>query len=109
MKELKFTTKGTLQKPITFEVDGVLYEITRLTRDVIDAGNKLEEKILGGNTGAIYEQMGLMSNAPQDVIDALDIRDIRILINEVRNKLLEKDIPEQEKNESKTGETPIAL
>jgi len=106
-KLLKFSTKGAMHKPITFEVDGKTYEVTRLNRALFEKAQKLEAEVAKGKVGALYEQLALLTTAPAAVLGEMDIRDVRDLLSGIRERVI-KGEPEEEKNESKAGEPPAA-
>ena len=96
-----------MHRPITFEVDGKTYEVARLNKALFEKAQKLEAEVVKGKVGALYEQITLLTTAPNAVINEMDVRDVRDLLSGIRERII-KGEPEEEKNESKAGEPPAA-
>jgi len=105
-KIMDIATKGTLQRPITFKVDGETYNVVRLNRSTWESAQGLEAEIRAGNFGALYDQVVMMTNVPKELVDAMDIMDLRDLVEHISDRIRGKGEPEAAKNGLETGETP---
>jgi hypothetical protein len=106
-KTLTFVTKGALHRPITFEIDGKVYQVGRINRARFEAAQKLELQIAKGKVEGLYGQLPLISNCPAEIVNELDVQDVRDLLAGIR-KQLAKGPAGEEKNVSKPGGTPAA-
>jgi hypothetical protein len=105
---LTFVTKGALRRPITFEIDGKTYQVSRLNRACFEEAQKLEAQAAKGKAAALYAQLSLVSNVPQAVADELDVQDLRDLLAGIRKRIAKAEPAGEEKNVSKPGGTPAA-
>lgn len=107
----------SVYEPAEIEIDGILYKVRRRNRTVMRQLSQIEEKLLKDDvTNATtielsYEQVGLLVDAPQDVIDGLDQRQVNEITRWVVSAATGKAEPDEgeEKNAAKPGDgTPPA-
>jgi len=119
---MEITTKGPLKKPIEITIDGKIYHVRRISRPVAIEISAYEKEMRGGNLEAVYKQLALYIDAPQETIDAIDITDLRAIQKYITDRVYERitgtepdATPEEktkaaaeleEKNLPKPGETP---
>ena len=101
---ISIDTKKSLYKPIEIEIDGKIFQVKRIPRDVLLKIERLGEEALKGNVVAGYQQLELLIGK-SEYVDRLDIREVNEIIGFITEKIykLEKTETEEEKNESKPG------
>lgn len=100
MPKLTVDTKGSLYEPIEVEIDGKVYRVKPLTRELlqqIDAFDKAEAK---GVVEATYKRLETMIDGIGNKLDKLDIREIHRLTDFILTSLQPQ---KEEKNESGPG------
>lgn len=105
---MKYIIKEGAIPPLEVEIKGTSYQITPINNSVWKQLKEIEKRIRGGDPGAIFEQMYLLTNAPHDVIDGLEFREVLGLVDFISTNMLKaplKGLPEAEKNGSVPGPT----
>jgi len=74
----KVNTKKSIFKPIEIEIDGKVYEIKKITTEILEEVSKYEEEARQGKIGALVRQLVAVSGGaiPESVAKKIDIRDI---------------------------------
>jgi hypothetical protein len=106
----------SVYEPAEIEIEGTRYKLRRRSRSVMRQLSQIEAKLMAttANEERVelgYEQAGLLIDAPQDVIDALDMRQINEITRWVVAAATGKVEPDEgdEKNALKPGgEAPPA-
>jgi hypothetical protein len=82
IKKLDISTlnKPTLYEDIEFKIDGKTFKAKRSTRPMWRILNNLEKRIKDGDFTAYYEQIEVMTNAPPEDVDKLDIHQVQEII-----------------------------
>jgi len=78
--KLVLSTKKSIHPPIEVEVDGKIYQNNALSRAFFDELKKHEKSALGGNVEALYKQVQILYGIPMDILNKLDVRDIKTLL-----------------------------
>jgi len=81
-KQLVINTadKPALYPNIEIEINGTKYQAKRSTRPMWRTLRELEQRIKAGDFTAYYEQIEIMTNAPQEAVDTLDIGEVKQII-----------------------------
>jgi len=101
----------SVYEPAEVEIEGTRYKLRRRTRSVMRQLSQIEAKlkVTTANEERVelgYEQAGLLVDAPQDVIDALDMRQINEITRWVISVAAGKDESGEgeEKNATRPGD-----
>lgn len=108
MERVVFTS--SLYPQYEVEVDGKVFHLKPICREVFDALADMTKKAMAGNieaVGGLYDQMGMVLDAPQAFINKLDYRVVRQFIRFVNDKLIQAEVTEEQKNGPKPGETVL--
>jgi len=102
---LKLSTKKSLYKPITVEIDGVKLQARPITREVLRKMASLEKRIRTGDVEAAFEQVELIFGK-QKMIDKLELRQVNEIIEYVTTCIFkpERELQTEEKNSTRPGD-----
>ena len=102
-KKLELSTKKSIHPPIEVTVDGKTYLNNPLSRTLFDELKKHEKKALGGDVNALYAQVRALYPIPATVLNKLDMRDIKTLLEYTMKETFgtEEKPTEAEKEEKK--------
>lgn len=79
--------KPALYAGITVKINGKEYQARRSTRPMWRKLRELEDRIKTGDFTAYYEQIEIMTNAPAEAVDSLDVEEVKTIIEYVVGKL----------------------
>jgi len=89
---IKLSTKTTNQPPIVVELDGVVYKkATFSTKDVREL-LKHEDAAASGDFGELCKQFQIMTGAPLDAIEGIDVRDLQEKIVKISNMIFQPEV-----------------
>jgi len=105
---LKISTKKSLFKPITIELDGKVLEAKPLNRSLLAEIQKIEREVRSGKTHRAYDELKLIFGDHSE-FDQLDIRYVNEILSYVLKKIyspekLPPEEPEEEKNSKGPGD-----
>jgi hypothetical protein len=97
--------------PIFVEIAGNRYPIKKITRPMWRAIKLLEDRRKAGDILALYEQIELVVEAPEEVVDGLDVYEVRKINDFITDVLFRplKNIPDEEKKEPVPGPTTPSI
>ena len=101
---LKLSTKTSVYDPIEIEIDGNVYRVKSLSNAVFKKMNDFEPRARRGNMDALYSQVKILLDAPEKLIDNLDVRDVRKIINHIIKKIYQVKETEEQKKVTGPGE-----
>ena len=103
---LKISTKKSLYKPITIEIDGKVLEARPLNRKLLEEIHKIEKDISSGKTHRAYDELKLIFGDHPE-FDQLDIRYVNEIILYVTRKIYAPEkLPPEETEEEKNLKGP---
>ena len=107
---MKFNLTERTLPPIEVEIGGVTYPVNPITRKVWRLLAGLRERIKNDDTEAIYEQIPLLLDLPDEVLDALEFRQVMQIVKHITTQLYApfSGVSGEEKNASKPGSIPPA-
>lgn len=108
MNRFKVSTKTSLFKPVEIEVDEKVFSLPMITPALIDEVSKHQEKAEAGDMRATCMQLHLLTGVPVKLAMRLDVRDLEKMMKYVSAKIFKAEgtEEEEEKKESRVGETP---
>jgi len=103
-QKLELSTKKSIHPPIEIVVDGKTYLNNPLSRALFDELKKHEKAALGGDVKALYAQVRAIYPIPVTVLNKLDMRDIRTLLEHTMKETFGMDEkPTETEKEEKKG------
>ena len=102
-KILELSTKKSIHPPIEIVVDRKAYVNNPLSHALIDELKKHEKAALAGDVNALYAQVRALYPIPATVLNKLDMRDIKTLLEYTMKKAfgMDEKPTEVEKEEKK--------
>lgn len=99
--------KPSLYPGIKITINGETYLAKRSTRPMWRTLRDLEKRIREGDFTAYYEQVEVMTNAPAEAVDTLDIQEVKQIIEYIisKNQNPGEGTDNLEKKASLPGET----
>jgi hypothetical protein len=73
-------TSGLFPLP-EIEIEGKSYRAVKMTRPLWNKLRELEKRIRSGDVEAYYEQIQVMTEAPAEAVDFLDVQDVKRIID----------------------------
>jgi len=107
MSKFKVSTQKSLYKPIEIEIDDKTFQAKTLSRSLFHEISKYEKQAKRGDIDALYKQMSILFNVPENILSELDVRDIQAIMEFVTNKVFNPEKveeAEEEKNEQRPGD-----
>jgi len=104
---LELSTKKSIHPTIEIKVDGKTYYNNPLSHELFEKIENFDIVVEEGKLSALYKQVQLIFPVPMDVLNKLDVRDIRSLLEYANNRILDMapktEKEKAEKNEPKPG------
>jgi hypothetical protein len=103
----KIVFDASLYPKYEVEILGQIFQIRAVNRAVFEILSEMARKANAGDPSAIaglYDQVGLVVDAPKEFLDALDFRLIRDVVKFINEKLVRGAVEEEQKNASGSGE-----
>lgn len=89
--KLVLSTKKSLYRPLTVEIDGTVYECKKLTRAFLKDFFKFETDALNGDLDAPYKQAQFAFGIPLKVLYELDAAELKDINNRVLDGIAAPD------------------
>jgi len=104
---LELSTKKSIHPTIEVKVDGKTYCNNPLSHELFEQIENFDISIEEGKLSALYKQVQLIFPVPTEILDKLDVRDVRSLLEYANEKMLDMapktEKGKAEKNVSKPG------
>jgi hypothetical protein len=92
-------------------IEGQLYSAVKMTRPLWIVLRDLEKRIKAGDMSAYYEQVQVMTEAPSEAVDLLDVQDVKRIIEFLMAHAMhpEDALEETEKKTFEPGPITVVL
>jgi hypothetical protein len=104
---LELSTKKSIHPTIEIRVDGKTYHNNPLSHELFEQIENFDVVVEEGKLSALYKQVQLIFPVPMEILDKLDVRDIRSLLEYANERILDMapktEKGKAEKNASKPG------
>lgn len=104
---LELSTKKSIHPTIEVKVDGKTYYNNPLSHKLFEQIENFDTDVEEGKLSALYKQVQLIFPVPMEVLNGLDVRDVRSLLEYANNRILDlapkTEKEKAEKNESEPG------
>ena len=99
MPKLRIDTKKSLYKPIEVEIDGKVFQVRRLTRDVLQEAERLDSEVASGKLDAAYERLEFLLQTKSKIFNKLSVEEVGEVTRFITSSMLSPE--KSEKNESR--------
>jgi hypothetical protein len=102
----KIVFDASLYPQYEVEILGQTFKIRAVNRAVFEILSDMARKANAGDPSAIaglYDQVGVVIDAPKEFLDGLDFRLIRDVVKFINDKLIRGAVEEEQKNGSGSG------
>jgi hypothetical protein len=99
MPKLRIDTKKSLYKPIEVEIDGKVFQVRRLTRDVLQEAERLDSEVASGKLDAAYERLEFLLQTKNKIFNKLSVEEVGEVTRFITSSMLSPE--KSEKNESR--------
>jgi hypothetical protein len=107
LSKLQIDTSKSLYPPITFDVDGQTYAVKKLNRKSFVFLKDIEKRLNEGDATAVYDEIIELTNMPADLVNEMDVEDLRAVARYITDETKERGKPDEEKNEPKPGDAAL--
>jgi hypothetical protein len=103
---LILSTEKGLFPEIEVEIDGVVYPAKKVNKVAFDKFRQIEDAVGAQIYDILYEEAGMLVDAPKSVIESLALSDVRRVIEFVISQSMKAKGPEKNVFESGRSDTP---
>ena len=99
MPKLVINTEKSLYKPIEVEIDGKVYKVRKLTRDVLQKVEGFDKDVSSGNLDAAYGRLEFLLEAKVKTFNGLIVQEVGEITEFITKAAFSPE--KSEKNESR--------
>ena len=99
MPKLVINTEKSLYKPIEVEIDGKVYKVRKLTRDVLQKVEGFDKNVSSGNLDAAYGRLEFLLEAKAKTFNGLIVQEVGEITEFITKAAFSPE--KSEKNESR--------